>query len=186
MRKVSREAGEQQAERADAVEVAVVALGAEPVEEFARVARRGAAQSTSSHAAVALSSRGVTRKGCWKRGPDMAAVDADDDAQLLAGRIFLEELAQRAAELMENGEVVPLRARRRRNGAGRRRAAARSGPARRRGGVEPMERLQPEQRKLDRVLALVRLGEEEALGSTAGERVDQVAGADRRGRAGVT
>jgi hypothetical protein len=56
--------GKEQRERADAVEIAVVAFVAEPVEEGRASPCAAQAQSFSSQPAVALSRAGVTRKGC--------------------------------------------------------------------------------------------------------------------------
>ena len=115
----------------------------------------------------------------------VAAVDADDDAQLFAGREFQEELPQGGGQLMKEPEVVPLR------GAldimvqaSAEQWHKANGPIAAFGvGVQSVDGLQPDERELDRVFALVCLREEEPLGLDAvGERLDQVRGAGRRAR----
>jgi len=97
-----------QCERADAVEITVVAFISKPVEKFPRVSLRGAGPKHFLPACGRLEQGGSDAKGMLETRSEMAAVDADDDVQFFSRRKFLEEVGEGAAEPVEIGEVVPL------------------------------------------------------------------------------
>ena len=108
-----------------------------------------------------------------KARAEMAAIDADDDAQFFAGRKFFEEVRQRAAEAVEIGEVVPL---------GQAFDIIVHAAAKERDEADGLslfalcrmklvQRLQPEQRELDRMFAVDAPREKNgALGSASATR----------------
>jgi len=171
--------GEEKREGADAVEVAVVAFVAEPVEEGAGVALGGAGPEFFLPAGGGFEQRGGDAEGMLEAGAEVAAVDADDDAELLTGRIFLEKRGEMAAEPVEIVEVVPFDEA---LDVGVESAAEEGHEAefvRAFGGVQLMEGLKPEQGELDGVLAFMRFRREIARGIGIGrEGIDEIGRAD--------
>ncbi len=151
--------GEEQGERADAVEVAVVAFVAEPIEKIPRVSLGGAGPEHFLPAGGGLEQGGRDSKRMLEAGAEMAAVDADDDPHGLVRGHRIQEVGESAAEPVEIGQVVPLpealdifvhSPAQERNEANGLRLFVRS-------GVKLMERLQPDERELDGVLTVVAL-----------------------------
>ncbi len=172
---------EQQRERADAVEVAVVAFVAHPGEEFFGVTLRDMVPELLFPRRDGLEELGRDLEGMLEARAEMAAVDADNDMKFSAGgRHFGEEIGEGFAEAMEVGELAPVE---HALDVGVQGAAEDRDEADRlfRGaflGMEAVKGLEPEERELDGVLALVRGGEEAALGRRAvGEGVDEIGSA---------
>ena len=173
--------GEQQGQRADAVEIAVVAFFAKPVEKLSGVSLRGDGPKFFLPACGCFEQCGRDLERVVKAGSEMAAVDADNDPQFIARRIFFEEGRESATQPMKFVEVVP-------HGkafdvgvksAAKQRDEA-DGPFASLGfGMKLMKRLEPEERKFDGVLALVRLRREMLRGcSFSDEIIDQIGGAE--------
>jgi len=172
---------EKQRERADAVEIAVVALDAEPVEKFLRVALRGAGPELVFPSGDRLEQIGRDKKGMLEARTEMAAVDADDDTQFLPRRKFFEDAGQRAAEPVEIGEIVPA-------GhafdiighaAAQERDEADGFFFREFPRMKLMERLEPNQREFDGMFAVMRPMKKVARGIGFGnEGVDDLGRAD--------
>ena len=99
--------GKEKGESADTVEVTVVALDAEPVEEGPCIASRGAGPEFFLPTGGGLQQGGGDLERMIEAGAEMATIDTDDDAELFAGRKFIQELGQRAAEPVEFPEFVP-------------------------------------------------------------------------------
>ena len=174
---------EEQGERADAVEIAVVAFIADPVEEFPGIALGGAGPEQLFPRGGGLEQSRRDVEGMLKARTKMAAVDADNDSRGLTGGYGIQEAAEGAAEPVKVGQVIPFAqafdvlvhaAAEKRDEANR--LLLFNAKGRR---MKLMKRLEPDQGELDGMFAIVRLGKEVMGGvGFGGEGVDQLGRAE--------
>ncbi len=151
---------QEQSERADPVEVTVIALLAHPIEKGPRISLSDLGPEIIFPARGRLQQRRSHLKRVIEARAQMTTIDADDDPQLFAGRIFFEESRECSAEPMKFPELVPLgeafnismktSAKNRHETKGR--------PLFLCGTMKAMKRLNPNEWKFDRMFALMRGG----------------------------
>ena len=150
--------GQKKGESADAVEVAIITLIPHPLQKGFRVSTGDGSPELFLPALGCLEKGGGDFKRVVEAGAEMAAVDADDDAQLFARWMLLQQGSQGAAEPVKILKVVPFG---KTFDIGMESAAEERDESDRLcflsvRSLKLMQSLQPEKREFDGVLAFVR------------------------------